>query len=144
MPIQAAPGPARLSLAFCRSGSYFVGGRFMAPAHHIYRCLPARAELSWLGQRSFRVPAQPSTRREDAVQLASSSQRSDPHDHGTPTHDDSNCSIHRLLHVAKLSVGWVPLLVCLGLFVAFLSELPATAPVRRLVIRLDCRGPPAC
>ena len=44
-----------------------------------------------------------------------------------------------------VQAGYVVVLVCLGVFVAFLSMLPA-APVlsRRPVVRLDPRGPPLC
>jgi len=61
-----------------------------------------------------------------------------------PHHDESNCPVHAQLHIPCISAGWVPLLVCLGLFVAFLTLLPAPSVSRRALLRLDCRGPPAC
>ena len=65
-------------------------------------------------------------------------------DHPAAPHDESNCVIHAQLHTPLLSIAWTPLLVFLGLFVAFLSLLtPALIP-QRTFIRLDCRGPPAC
>jgi hypothetical protein len=43
-----------------------------------------------------------------------------------------------------MNVGWVPLLVFLGLFVAFLSLLATSLIPRPLPARIDCRGPPVC
>ena len=76
--------------------------------------------------------------REDALLVASS------HSMGTPEHhhDETNCAVHAQLHMPISIVGWVPLLVSLGLFVAFLSLLTpplVSCPVR---LRIACRGPP--
>ena len=66
------------------------------------------------------------------------------HDHPpAPGHDESNCEIHAQLHMPLLAAGWVPLLVCLGLFVAFLSLLSPRLTPQRVPPRTDCRGPPA-
>lgn len=65
------------------------------------------------------------------------------HDHA-PLHTDTNCETHAQLHMPTLSMGWVPLLVCLGLFVAFLTLLASEPVSHRPLLRLDCRGPPAC
>ena len=65
------------------------------------------------------------------------------HDHA-PLHNDTNCEIHAQLHMPTISAGWVPLLVCLGLFVAFLTLLASEPVSHRPLLRLDCRGPPAC
>ena len=70
--------------------------------------------------------------------------KSDLPAHPAPAHDDSNCAVHRQLHVPMMTAGYVPLLVCLGLFVAFLSQLTPTLVSQRVAFRLDCRGPPAC
>ena len=59
-------------------------------------------------------------------------------------HDESNCRVHALLRAPALSSGYVPLLVCLGLFVAFLTQLTPPLLPQRAVFRIDCRGPPAC
>jgi hypothetical protein len=59
-------------------------------------------------------------------------------------HDESNCDVHAQLHMPILNVGWVPLLVFLGLFVAFLSLLATPLIPRPLPARIDCRGPPIC
>ena len=59
-------------------------------------------------------------------------------------HDETNCPLHAQLHLPMLGPGSVPLLVFLGLFVAFLTQLPRTIESRRALLRLDCRGPPAC
>ena len=59
-------------------------------------------------------------------------------------HDEGNCQICSTLHMALSSPGWVPLLICLGLFVAFLTLLPVSLPLQATLVRIDCRGPPAC
>jgi hypothetical protein len=59
-----------------------------------------------------------------------------------PIHDESNCFVHAQLHIARLAGGWVPLLVLLGLFVAFLTQIPAPLFSQRQLFRIDCRGPP--
>ena len=66
------------------------------------------------------------------------------HEQAPPVHDESNCAVHAQLHIPVLSGGWVPLLILLGVFVAFLSQIaPRWTPVR-WCLRIDCRGPPAC
>lgn len=57
-------------------------------------------------------------------------------------HDEDNCQICAQLHLTYISGGWTPVLVCLGLFVAFLSLLDTPLIPRLLPLRLDCRGPP--
>jgi len=64
------------------------------------------------------------------------------HDH-VPLHDESNCPIHLQLHLAGLAVAWVPLLICLGLFVGFLTMLAPVSRGRRIALAIPCRGPPA-
>jgi hypothetical protein len=61
-----------------------------------------------------------------------------------PPHNDSNCPTHAQLHLPLLAAGWVPLLICLGLFVAFLTLLAPALPAGHAPARLDCRGPPSC
>jgi hypothetical protein len=61
-----------------------------------------------------------------------------------PQHDESNCPVHAQLNIPFIAAGWVPLLVCLGLFLAFLSLLPASRVPCRAPARLGCRGPPSC
>jgi hypothetical protein len=76
--------------------------------------------------------------------LGSTSDSSDDSSgHPGPLHTDANCVIHAMLHAPLLTGGWVPLLVCLGLFVAFLTQLTPPVPSRRPLVRIDCRGPPA-
>lgn len=58
-------------------------------------------------------------------------------------HDESNCDIHAQLHMALFLTSWVPLLVLLGLWVAFLSLFPHSLIPRHLPARIDCRGPPS-
>jgi len=59
-------------------------------------------------------------------------------------HDENNCPVHLQLHLSAMAVGWVPLLICLGLFVAFLTELPVSLPPQQRRLVLPCRGPPVC
>lgn len=70
------------------------------------------------------------------------------HDHSgssEPAEEDHpvGCFLHSVLQAPILSAGWVPLLVCLGLFIAFLTLLSERPVAERLFERLDCRGPPA-
>ena len=60
--------------------------------------------------------------------------------HGT--HDESNCEFHAQLHVPLMATAWIPLLVALGLIVAFLTQLTAEVPARLVPSRHVCRGPP--
>src|SRR5260221_8447209 len=57
-------------------------------------------------------------------------------------HSEKDCALCFQLHVPTLSSGWVPLLVCLGLLVAFLTLLAPPLTPQRIVLRVDCRGPP--
>ena len=86
--------------------------------------------------------------REDARAAAAASagpsDSPDSHSHDGPLHDESNCRVHAMLHAPLLSAGWVPLLVLLGLFVAFLNLLTPAPVFRKLAVRLPCRGPPTC
>jgi hypothetical protein len=79
-------------------------------------------------------------RRESAARLAGVPVS--PHDHHP--HDETNCDLHALLNAPLALAHVTPLLVQLGLFVAFLTLL--TTPVARLRLpsRIDCRGPPPC
>ena len=58
-------------------------------------------------------------------------------------HDDANCLLHALLKGPMVTGGVTVLLVCLGLFVAFLTLLASQPAVQKVITRLDCRGPPA-
>jgi hypothetical protein len=60
-----------------------------------------------------------------------------------PDGDEGHCQLCFDLHAAAIAVSWIPLLVCLGLLITFLTELPSRLPSPRIPDRLDCRGPPA-
>jgi hypothetical protein len=60
-----------------------------------------------------------------------------------PFHTDYNCSFHWQLHLSGMAVAWVPLLICLGLFLAFLTMLPVQLPACQRLLVIPCRGPPA-
>jgi hypothetical protein len=64
--------------------------------------------------------------------------------HPSPLPDDNHCKIHAQLHQPVSVTAWTPLLVLLGLFVAFLTLLAPDPVSHRPLLRLDCRGPPAC
>ena len=81
--------------------------------------------------------------REDAAIAAVAMAEGRPVDQH-PIHDESNCKFHSLLHAPMLAAGWVPILICLGLFVGFLSLLTPELISQRAPLRIDCRGPPAC
>src|SRR4051794_28717963 len=70
--------------------------------------------------------------REDAAAQKSSG--------NAPIHNDANCAVHAQLHMPVLAGGWVPLLICLGLFIAFLTELPPAFIPRPTFTCIDCRG----
>lgn len=79
--------------------------------------------------------------REDAT-MAAEAQAAGLPAPARPHHDETNCFLHALLHLPLMLAGWVPLLVCLGLFVAFLTLLSHPLVSLRIPTRLDCRGPP--
>jgi hypothetical protein len=62
--------------------------------------------------------------------------------HPSPWHDDSNCEIHAQLHLPLITTPVVALLICAGLFIAFVSQLARVPVLTRLPVRIDCRGPP--
>jgi hypothetical protein len=57
-------------------------------------------------------------------------------------HDDSNCDLHRRLHMPALADQWVPLLVFLGFVVAFLTLLSPRLAPQMAPACVACRGPP--
>ena len=62
--------------------------------------------------------------------------------HPTAPHDESNCFTHAQLKLPMLGAAHVPMLVCIGVFVAFLMLLPTPVRLRRPILQLDSRGPP--
>ena len=61
-----------------------------------------------------------------------------PHGDG----EDTNCFLHAKLNLPMLSGGYVAVLVCVGMFVAFFTSPAALVLCRRPVLLLDSRGPP--
>lgn len=57
-------------------------------------------------------------------------------------HDENDCEICLMLHAPILSGGYVPVLVSLGLFVAFLTLVAPRLLDQADRIRITCRGPP--
>lgn len=78
---------------------------------------------------------------EDAALIQAARDSGSPLDR-VPLHDESNCPVHAQLHLCCMAVGWTPLLICLGLFIAFLTLLPSRLPIQRLALAIPCRGPP--
>ena len=62
----------------------------------------------------------------------------------TPAHEDDsgNCFVHAKLNLPMLGGGYVPALVCVGTFVAFVMSPAVRILCRRPVLKLDSRGPP--
>ena len=58
-------------------------------------------------------------------------------------HDEANCSICLNLHMPALAQPVVVTLICLGIFIAFLTQLAPLLSSQRALARIDCRGPPA-
>lgn len=58
-------------------------------------------------------------------------------------HDEANCAVCMVLHAPLASAGYVPILVSLGLFVAFLTLLSGSLTSLRLPLTVECRGPPS-
>lgn len=61
-----------------------------------------------------------------------------------PDHDDNNCPIHAQLHMLMVTGTLLPILLLLGLAVAFLTELSPHVPTSHAPLVADCRGPPCC
>jgi hypothetical protein len=78
---------------------------------------------------------------EDAVVLSAAREAGMPLDHA-PVHDESNCELHSQLHLSAMAVAWVPLLIFLGLFVAFLTLLAPRMVAQQVAFASFCRGPP--
>jgi hypothetical protein len=79
-----------------------------------------------------------------AVAAAAATLASPSADPSAPDPDDAGaCELCAHLHLPRVSTGWVPVLVCLGLFVALLTQLTPRLDAQRVIFRPDCRGPPA-
>lgn len=59
-----------------------------------------------------------------------------------PSHDETNCDLHAMLRAPAMAGTTVPVLIGLGLFVAFLTQLSPAPHAQRVPERIDCRGPP--
>ena len=81
-------------------------------------------------------------RHQDAAATAGTASTPTSPQHHPPLHDETNCRVHAQLHLPLLSAGWVPLLVFLGLFVAFLTMLAPPPVSRPAFAYIDTRGPP--
>jgi hypothetical protein len=80
--------------------------------------------------------------REDAAEAAIANATGQPVQEA-PHHDENNCPVHAQLHMPALPVAWVPLLILLGVFVAFLTMLAPQLAPQPAFVRIDCRGPPS-
>ncbi len=80
--------------------------------------------------------------REDAA-LAESPGQSPSQLPAHPVHDDTNCPLHAQLHMPMISIGWAPLLVCVGLFIAMASLAAPRLSPQRAAVPANSRGPPS-
>jgi hypothetical protein len=60
-----------------------------------------------------------------------------------PTHDESHCTIQLALHMPTTAVPVVVVLIGVGVFIAFLSQICESLVSVRIPLTLACRGPPA-
>jgi hypothetical protein len=74
--------------------------------------------------------------REDAIARANGQPTEQHH------HDENNCEVHAQIHMAIIVYAWTPLLIWLGIWIAFLTLLAVPLIPRLLPARIDCRGPP--
>ena len=58
--------------------------------------------------------------------------------------DERTCDLHGKLTAPMFSAGFTPLLIALGVFVTFLTQLSPAWVSAFAYRRLDCRGPPVC
>lgn len=66
------------------------------------------------------------------------------HAHEHPPLDTRGCDLHGKLTLPMLSAGFTPLLIALGLIVAFLTQITPLWDSAFAHFRIDCRGPPGC
>ena len=66
------------------------------------------------------------------------------HQPAAPRHDETNCEFHARLSAPMITAAMVPLLVFMGVFVAFLSVLAQPLWSQQRVVPFHSRGPPAC
>jgi hypothetical protein len=93
-----------------------------------------------LGTRAAEFLHNQSHAREDAIAAANTPASNQP---AQPrNHDENNCDIHLKLHLPLLDAAFVPLLICVGIFVAFLTLLAPPLLSQRVAIPFDSRGPP--
>ena len=100
-----------------------------------------------LGSGALRFAHDAQHAREDAAAPACSEPAGggEGHSHGSRRHhDEKNCALHALLSAPLLAATAVPVLVQMGLLVAFLTLLSPPVAQLRLPARIDCRGPPLC
>ena len=64
------------------------------------------------------------------------------HDRMHP-HDESTCAIHATLHMPTSAPPIVAVLIAVGLFVAFLTQLSTAVIPQRVMVSRRTRGPPA-
>ena len=103
-----------------------------------------------LGSGALRFAHDAQHSREEAAAATACSEpagRGGHHSHGPdghhrPHHDESNCATHALLGAPLLAATTVPVLIQIGLLVAFLTLISPPVAQMRLPARIDCRGPP--
>jgi hypothetical protein len=77
--------------------------------------------------------------------LAHAAEHVDVHGEHHPVPADSRtCDLHGKLTAPVIATGFTPVLIALGLFIAFLTQLSPAWVCAFAHRRLDCRGPPVC
>ena len=74
--------------------------------------------------------------REDAIAAATGKHTEEHH------HDESNCAVHAQLHMPLVVMGWMLILVGIGLLITLLALLAKPLIPRAMPVRIGCRGPP--
>jgi hypothetical protein len=81
--------------------------------------------------------------REDALSARAADAAGQPQP-AKPSHDDTTCGLHRLLHQPIDVVAWAPAEMKMGLLPLLLDSLTPSLPDQTSLRPADCRGPPTC
>ena len=98
--------------------------------------------LEYLHNWAHELQDQMEDRAEAAKEAALASEVHVAPAHPEHHHDENNCEMHAQLHMAIISFSWTPLLIWLGVWIAFLSLLAVPLIPRPQPNRIDCRDPP--
>lgn len=94
----------------------------------------AATQSGWLNYRHLREHA--------AVQASAHTRSTLSLPWPVDPHDERTCPICMTLHMPLAAAGYVPLLICFGLLLAFLSLLAPRPAARQVFAWIESRGPP--